>query len=128
MGKVCVYCRVANENQVDMELQQKAVQDYCEDKGLKIYAYFCDNGVSGLKYDREGLSKLFNVIQSGDIVVIKNVARLSRNIKQYMHFEEQIKKVGATLVIVDTPDLKCNEDCFEMIYNNYTKMMRKNRK
>ena len=126
MGKVYVYCRVANENQVDMELQQKVVQDYCEDKGLKIDAYFCDNGVSGLKYDREGLSKLFNVIQSGDIVVIKNVARLSRNIKQYMYFEEQIKKVGATLVIVDKPVLECGEDCLEMIYNNYIQMRRKN--
>lgn len=128
MGRVCVYCRVANENQVDMELQQKAVQDYCEDKGLTIDEYFCDNGVSGLKYDREGLSKLFNVIQMGDLVVIKNVARLSRNIKQYMYFEEQIKKAGASLVIVDKPIAECSEDCLEMIYNNYITMRRKNGK
>lgn len=110
MGKVCVYCRVANENQIEMEQQQKVVQDYCKNKGLKIDEYFCDNGVSGLKYDRDGLSEMFKVIQNGDVVIVKDVARISRNMDQCMYFVEQIRKAGATLVIMDQPDLKFDVD------------------
>jgi DNA invertase Pin-like site-specific DNA recombinase len=106
MGKVCVYCRVANENQMEMDKQRKMIYDYCENKGLKVDECFCDNGVSGLKYDRDGLSKMFKVIQNGDMVVVKDIARISRNADQCMYFVEQIQKAGATLVIVDQPDLK----------------------
>lgn len=128
MSKVCVYCRVANEDQMEMEKQQKVVQNYCENKGLKVDEYFCDNGVSGLKYDRDGLNKMFKVIQNGDTVVVKDIARLSRNIKQYMYFEEQIKKAGATLIVADQPDLEYSENCYEMVYNNYIIRKRKNGK
>ena len=125
MGKVCVYCRVANENQAEMEQQRKTIYDYCENKGLKVSECFCDNGVSGLKYDREGLSKMFNVLQKGDTVVIKDIARLSRNVGQYMHFEEQIKNVGATLVVIDKPSSACSDDGLEMLFRNYIRTRRK---
>lgn len=128
MGKVYGYCRVANENQMEMGKQQKTVQDYCKDKGLKVDEYFCDNGVSGLTYDRDGLSKMFKVIQNGDKVIIKDIARLSRNLKQYMYLEKQIQNAGATLIVIDQPDLEYSEDCFEMIYNNYIIRKRKNGK
>ena len=82
------------------------VLDCLMDKGLKVDKYFCDNGVSGRKYDRHGLSEMFKVIQNGDIVVVKDIARLSRNMDQCMYFVEQIQKAGATLITVDNPDLK----------------------
>lgn len=118
MSKVCVYCRVAHEDQAEMEKQRKIVYNYCEDKGLKVSECFCDDGVSGLKYDREGLSKLFKTIQKDDTVVIKNIARLSRNMDQCMYFVKQILKVGATLIVVDQPDLKFDMDQYLIVDDN----------
>lgn len=127
MGKVYVYCRVANENQAEIEYQRKTINNYCENKGLKVSECFCDNGISGLQYDRSGLSKMLNVMQKDDIIVIKDIARLSRNFGQYMHFEERINNVGATLVAIDKPNSECSDDCLEMLYKNYIRIRRKNK-
>lgn len=101
MNKVYGYCRVAFKSEEEMAQQCKMIQDYCEDKGLRIDECFCDNGVSGLKFDRSGLQKMFNILQKDDIVIIKDVARLSRNMTQCMYFIEQIQEVGATLEIIN---------------------------
>lgn len=101
MSKVYGYCRVAFEDDEELAKQCKMIQDYCEDKGLNVDEYFCDNGVSGLKYDRNELHKMFRVLQEGDIVVIKDIARLSRNMYQCMYLVEKIQEIGATLEIIN---------------------------
>ncbi len=101
MGKVYGYCRVALKNEEEMAQQCKMIGDYCENKGLKIDECFCDNGASGLKFDRSGLQKMFNILQEDDIVIIKDVARLSRSVHQCMYFVEHIQDVGATLEIIN---------------------------
>ena len=101
MSKVYGYCRVAFKNEEEMVQQCKMIQDYYDDKGLKVDECFCDNGVSGLKYDRSGLHKMFRVLQEGDTVIIKDIARLSRSADQCMHFVEKIQEAGATLEIIN---------------------------
>jgi DNA invertase Pin-like site-specific DNA recombinase len=53
---------------------------------------------------------MLSILQSGDIVIIKDIARLSRNTHQCMMLVEMIYKAGATLVVADQPDLKFNLD------------------
>lgn len=101
MSKVYGYCRVALKNEEEMAQQRKMIYDYCDDKGLKVDECFCDNGVSGLKCDRSGLQRMLGVLQENDIVIIKDVARLSRSIEQCMYFVEQIQEAGATLEIIN---------------------------
>lgn len=101
MSKVYGYCRVALKSEEEMAQQQKMVQDYCKDKGLKIDECFCDNGVSGLKFERSGLQKMFRTIKKDDIIVIKDIARLSRSMDQCMYFVKQIQEAGATLEIIN---------------------------
>lgn len=110
MSKVYGYCRLALANDEEMFGQCNLLDDYCKDKGLKIYEYFCDNGASGLKLDRSELNRMLGILQSGDIVIIKDIARLSRNTHQCMMLVEMIYKAGATLVVADQPDLKFNVD------------------
>jgi DNA invertase Pin-like site-specific DNA recombinase len=109
MNKVYGYCRVALKNDNEIAEQCKFIGDYCKDNGLTVDEYFCDNGVSGLKIERTGLSKLLDVLQKDDVVIIKDVARLSRNIHQYMTFARMIYKKGALLFVIDQPDLKFDE-------------------
>ena len=54
------YCRVALANEKEMEQQRQRVVHYCRMNHLEADECFCDNGVSGLTLDREGLQQMLN--------------------------------------------------------------------
>lgn len=101
MSKVYAYCRVAFKSEEDMEQQCKMIGDYCNDNGLEVDEYFCDNGVSGLKFEREALQRLLIVLREGDIVVVKDYARLSRDMHQCMDITKAIYRAGAVLKVIN---------------------------
>ena len=95
MSKVYGYCRVALFSVEEMKQQ-------CEflSKHYKIDEFFCDNGVSGLTLGVE-LEKLLDILQEGDIVVVKDIARLARKSDLCFKITELIERVGAILIIMD---------------------------
>ena len=97
MSKVYGYCRVAFASDEEMEQQKQVVDCYCEDNGLKVDKFFCDNGVSGLNPHRDGLNEMLYTLQDGDVVIVKDVARLSRNIRQCMSLVELMDTLNVTL-------------------------------
>ena len=101
MSKVYGYCRLAFENEEEMAEQAKLIEDYCKDNDLKLDSIFYDNGVSGIKLERDGLNKMLSVLQKGDIIIVKNLARLTRSIKHCMVLTERIEEIGATLRVID---------------------------
>ena len=101
MGKVYGYCRVALKNDEEIAAQCKIIDDYCRDNGLKVGGYFCDNGVSGLKFDRDALNRMLQILQEGDIVIVKDIARLSREYRQCISIAESICRAGALLKIIN---------------------------
>lgn len=97
MSKVYGYCRVAFESEEEMTEQMELVGTYCKQYGLEVEKYFCDNGVSGLESHREKLNDLLYVVQEGDIVVVKNIARLFRDVRKCMAFMELMDTLGVTV-------------------------------
>ena len=100
MSKVYAYCRVAFADEEEMTQQKQVINWYCEDNGLKIDKYFCDNGVSGLASHRDEFNKMLYTLQNGDIVVVKDAARLSRSVKEYILFVELMNTLDVTLKII----------------------------
>ena len=100
MSKVYGYCRVAFANDEEMTEQVGLVGDYCRDHDLRVDKYFCDNGVSGLSIDRKGLNELLEVLQEGDVVVIRDIARLSRDSFHCMSLIEEMKNLDVELKII----------------------------
>ena len=101
MNQVYGYCRVAMNNEQAIYQQCQIIGDYCQANGLMPSAYLCDNGISGLEFERSQLNKMLGILQDGDVVVVQDAARLSRNIHQYMIIVRQIYKSGATLMIIN---------------------------
>lgn len=101
MSKVYGYCRVAFADDEEMAEQVRLVGDYCRNNGLTVDKYFCDNGVSGLTLDRKGLNELLKVLQDGDTVVVKDIARLSRSYSQCISFLEQMENLDIELKIIN---------------------------
>lgn len=101
MSKVYGYGRLALANTEEMEEQIRLIDDYCQDHGLVVDRHFFDNGVSGLVLNREKLNELIDVLRCGDIVIVKNLARLSRSMMECATVIDLIDKIGATLKIID---------------------------
>ena len=101
MSKVYGYCRVAFADDEEMAEQVRLVGDYCRDNGITVDKYFCDNGVSGLTLDRKGLNALLEVLQDGDVVVVRDIARLSRSYSQCLAFLEQMQDLDIELKIIN---------------------------
>jgi DNA invertase Pin-like site-specific DNA recombinase len=100
MSKVYGYCRTAQACHQAIAEQMALIDIYCKQHGLNVDKYFCDNGVSGLILNREELNRLFDVLQRGDVIVVKDISRLSRSIYECVTLVELIEKMGVTLLLI----------------------------
>lgn len=100
MSKVYGYCRVALKNEEEMVQQIKLIEDYCKDNGLELDKIFYDNGASGLSLDRKGLNRLIEVLQKEDVIVMKDIARLSRSYSQCLTLMERMDDMDITLKMI----------------------------
>ena len=101
MSKVYGYCRVAFADEEEMAQQVRLIGDYFRDNGLTVDEYFCDNGASGLTLDRKGLNGLLEVLQDGDVVIVRDIARLSRSYSQCLSLLEQIQDLDIELKVIN---------------------------
>lgn len=83
------YARAATESQ-NIEQQKEAL------RRANCVEIFSEIG-SGLKNDRPELSGLLTNIQAGDTVIAYDRSRISRNTTDFLRFENEIKKKGASL-------------------------------
>ena len=104
MSKVYGYCRTALAEGNDMEVQCAIVENYCKDRGMKLEKCFCDDGVSGHNMNREGLDGLFDVLKEGDMVVIKDMSRLSIDPQKGMTLADRICGMGAEIIYAEGSD------------------------
>jgi len=96
--KLIGYCRVSTDNQKDegtIELQTRALTDYCEFKGYELVQTFKDEGVSGGLENRPALAEMFTFLEANpdtEGVLIYKLDRLARDLYIQEHL---IKKLEA---------------------------------
>ena len=83
------YARVSTEEQnLDRQL------DILKQAGCdRIY----EEKVSGVKKDRTELNKILDQIRTGDVIIISDLTRLSRSVKDLFSLVEQIEEKGANI-------------------------------
>jgi DNA invertase Pin-like site-specific DNA recombinase len=87
-----------------MEEQIELVSNYCKAKGLDLAICFCDDGVSAHKVERDEMSKLLDIIESGDIIVTKNFSRFTRNPIAQQMIIDNMNSRGVKIVCADEED------------------------
>jgi len=88
MSKIA-YIRVSSEKQ-NTARQKKALKEVgCE--------MFYEEKISGKDTDRPELQRMLTEIKQGDIVIVHEISRLSRSVKDLISIVEQIKERGASL-------------------------------
>ena len=85
-NNAAIYCRLSVDDGLDkesqsIENQKEILKKYCNEHGFNIFNIYIDDGFTGTNFDRPGLIKLKNDIESGfiDIVVTKDLSRLGRD-------------------------------------------------
>ena len=99
MSKVYGYCRTAREG--NMEEQIDLVSNYCMENGLDLAVCFCDDGVSANKVDRVEMSKLLDVLDERDIIVVKDYSRFTRNPIALQMFMDDMNIRGVEIMCVE---------------------------
>lgn len=109
--KLVGYCRVSTDNQKDegtIELQTRALSDYCEARGYELLQTFQDEGVSGGLENRPALAEMFTFLENNpdtEGVLIYKLDRLARDLYIQEHLIKKLEALDKTLVSTKEPDL-----------------------
>ncbi len=97
--RAVIYARVSSHKQKkdgNLDRQVERLRSYCSAKGYKVIDVITDVA-SGLKEDRSGLQKLFNIVEKhqADVVVVEFKDRLTRFGFDYLkrYFESHGTKI-----------------------------------
>lgn len=107
MKNVAAYIRVSTDGQTGddrfgLEVQRKAITEYCAEHSMNIIQWFADEGESGAK-ERPG----FDEIIYGDVgnppyeaVVVMKTDRVARDINVYFYYKMMLKKKNIDLISI----------------------------
>jgi len=96
------YLRASTQDQ-DASRAQAALDRFCEERGLRVAAYYRENE-SGAKLDRPELFRLLGDCQPGDILLTEQVDRLSRlKAGDWERLKGEIRSRGVKVVALDLP-------------------------
>jgi DNA invertase Pin-like site-specific DNA recombinase len=116
--RAILYVRTAIVND-DASSQLETLRSFAHSKGLEIVGEFVDEGVSGLQRQRPQLTQALKSIRRKQctVLVMRDLARLSRSLADLHHFHEVFKKHQVELVT--TVDMVPNL-FFEILSQNKT--------
>jgi len=98
MNRVIGYVRVSSENQVEKDNsirnQIKFIKKYCQDYDCELVDIFKDEGISGLKKNRDGLNKMMKQIDESniDIVLVYSLSRLGRKLVDVISWVNELER------------------------------------
>ena len=102
--RAVTYLRVASQDQDDQRLsvaaQRVACQCEAERRGVVVTDEFADVGASGNSRERAGLQQLLTTIteRSVECVIVRDRARLARNLADDVAINAALRQAGVTLV------------------------------
>ena len=61
--------------------QRQRIYDYAVSQGHEIVGESFDDNVSGMHFNREGIDKIYDVVEQGriDAIIVKDLSRLGRH-------------------------------------------------
>lgn len=134
-----IYVRTSTKKQ-RLDHQENLCVKYANENNFDIKAIHRDFGLSGSTMDkRDGLKNALESIQSGDIFIVRDYARLARNTIDSDYIINTINNKGGKLVVLDNkpnintiisyPDLKPQYvgDCVILINQNDEQTMNKHK-
>ena len=104
MERIYGYVRVSTEIQKEkdnsIKNQISYIEDYCNRYDLELVKIFSDNGISGMKKNRDGLMDLFNNLKQDkiDCLVVYSLSRLGRKLTDVIEFVNKLSRNGIKFI------------------------------
>ena len=81
--RVWMYYRLSRDEDTELHSlknQRKILLDYIEENGYDLVGESCDDNVSGMTFDRDGIAKMYDAVDDGKIdgVIGKDLSWLGR--------------------------------------------------
>ena len=98
--------------------QKKYLEEYARQKGMRNIRHFCDDGYSGVSFNRPGFAALLEEIEAGRVenLLVKDLSRLGRNYLQVGYYTEILfPKKGVRFIAVNN-----NVDSANATDNDFT--------
>jgi len=96
MSKVIAYLRVSTDKQ-DMEVQRKEIRDYANRIGMEI-SQWIEAEISSRKSVRDrGIDDLVGILKKGDTLIVSELSRLARSIRESHDITEDLIKNKVTI-------------------------------
>ena len=103
-----LYERLSSEDDLQGESnsivnQKKLLEDYARKNNFKNTRHFTDDGISGTRFDRQGLNQMLEEIEAGRVstVIIKDMSRAGRDYLRVGLFMETLRERGVRLIAVN---------------------------
>ncbi len=101
MKNVAIYTRTSTDRQdTGLEAQERALLDYCSQRGIQAPLKFSDAGISGSKASRPGLNALLLAAREGQIgiILVYSFSRFARNTRHLLDSLEEFERLGISFV------------------------------
>jgi site-specific DNA recombinase len=82
--------------------QIKSIKKYCDDYDFELVGIYKDEGISGLKSNREGLNSMLNEIErlKVDIVLVYSLSRLGRKLVDVIGWVNNLENKGVRFISI----------------------------
>jgi site-specific DNA recombinase len=122
--RAATYRRVSSRDQIggtSPETQLERALKLIADQGWKHAGDFYDPGVSGAKRSRQELDRLFAFCRAGhaDVVLVGDLSRLSRDMRNSLNFEHELRQLGVQVIDVDNPNADELAKMFSYLQNHW---------
>ncbi|MBR2131440.1 MAG: recombinase family protein [Oscillospiraceae bacterium] len=104
--KVWLYYRLSRDEDEELNSltnQRKIIYEYAVSNGHEVVGESFDDNVSGMHFNREGIEKIYEVVEAGKIeaIIVKDLSRLGRHRTQTALFidylrEHDVRVISAT--------------------------------
>lgn len=100
---VGIYLRTSTDKQENgLDSQRRALVDYCQLYGIKEYLIYEDEGISGSKHTRPGLSRLLNDVRGKKIdkVLVYSFSRFARSTRHLLDSLDEFHKLNVDFISI----------------------------
>lgn len=116
----CCYTRFStdHQNQSSTIGQLRAIKAYCEKNNIELIDTYIDEAQSGTNMNRTNFKRLMEDAPTAiwDTVVVYNMSRLSRSVKDTLIIKEEFKKMGKRIIsVIENQEESPEGDFFNLI-------------
>ena len=106
-GITALYSRLSNEDALDgqsgsISNQMQILESYAQSQGFTNIVHFCDDGDTGVRFDRDAWKELMAEVNAGNVcrIVLKDMTRWGRNYLEVGNYMELFRRKGIRFIAI----------------------------